>query len=159
MPQLQEFDLIFFKGTTWVGKLVKFFTGEKYSHTAIALDPFHLVETNYNTPVAVRHIKISTKDYDVYRLKKPLTTTQRLLILQFIHNEISKKYDWKFLFTRWLNLLFGIKPLNSKNRYNCDELVLEAFRVVGISLINDDVFMTPEKLSKSELLEKVVYTG
>jgi hypothetical protein len=48
-----------------------------------------------------------------------------------------------------------VKIRNNKYRYTCDELIIEAFRYAGISLLKDGIVLTPQSLSESEMLIKI----
>jgi hypothetical protein len=146
---------LFYSGTSLIGKIIKRTTNSKFSHVALLLDDFHCLELDYKSPTSIKHFKYPKGSYHLYKLNIHLTDQQLKMFNVFIRNNISTKYDWKYIFSRGFNLLFGTPIVNSKNRYNCDELIVEAFRFIGVNLIEDDVMMSPETLSKSDKLEKI----
>jgi hypothetical protein len=119
------------------------------------LDHFHTLENAWNNPSVIKHFNYKYKDYDIYKLNIRLTDLQKQLILQYITEHIESGYDFKFLLSRGLHLLFGTKIINSKKTFTCDELIVEAFKVAGIKLIENDVMLTPSTLAESKYLEKV----
>lgn len=152
---LQPYFFIFYRGNSLLGKIIRFISNGKYSHCAIMLDQFHTLETAWNKPSVITHFSYRYKDYDIYRLKVKLTECQKQIILQYITEHISVGYDYKYLITRFFHLLFGTKIINSKNRYDCDELICEAFKSVGINLIEDGELLTPSVLSESKYLKRI----
>lgn len=53
-----------------------------------------------------------------------------------------------------MKYFFGVKAINIRNRYNCDELIVEAFKKANINLIEDGIKLTPKTLSESKYLRK-----
>lgn len=151
----QPFDILFFKGDTIIGKLIRFVSKSEYSHVCMFLDQFHTLETAWNKPSIINHFSYKYRDYDIYRLNVQLNDYQKQIILQYITERINYKYDWLYAITRGLNLLFGTKIINSKNRFDCDELIYEAFKRVGIQLVENGEMLTPSVISKSKYLERV----
>ncbi|MGI2327566.1 hypothetical protein [Planococcus sp. YIM B11945] len=152
---LEQFDLIFYKGETPIARAIKRLTNSEYSHVAMVIDPLHLVQLDWKTPVSIQHLAYPISQYDTYRLKTALTDEEKVKVILFMREWISTGYDWKLIFSRFFNILFGTPIISSVKRYNCDELIVDAFRHVGVNLIKDDVKMTPDTLAKSELLYKV----
>ena len=151
---LEPYNILFYKGDSVIGRVIRVFS-KPYSHCAIILDQFHTLETTWNNPSVIRHFAYRYQDYDVYKLNIRLNNYQKQLITQYITEHISEKYDFLYLITRGLHLLFGTKIINSKNKLTCDELIYEAFKIIGIRLIENDEMLTPSSLAKSKYLERV----
>jgi len=145
---LQQFDIILYKGQSLIAKTIKNISNSKYSHVALVLDSLHTLESDYKNPVNIRHFSYLKGSYDVYEFITPLTRKQRDGILEFIRANIGKGYDYPYILTRGLNILFGTKIYNSPDRYNCDELIVDAFRSEGIELLTGDKLI-PETLTQS----------
>ncbi|TWT27870.1 hypothetical protein [Planomicrobium sp. CPCC 101110] len=152
---LEQFDLIFYRGETPIARIIQRLTESQYSHVAMVIDPLHLIQLDWKTPVSIQHLAYPISQYDIYRLKIALTAEERGRVILFIREWISTGYDWKLIFSRLFNILFGTPIISSANRYNCDELIVDAFRHVGINLIERDIKLNPDTLSKSKLLYKV----
>lgn len=148
---LSPLNIVFHKGKTPIALLIRLFTKSSYSHCALVIDNFHLVQLDWKTPTSIKHLEYPIGDYDVYELITEVTEDEQEKIRQFIRKYISTTYDWKFIFSRFFNILFGTSIVNSKGLYNCDELIVDAFRSVSINLIGDEK-LTPDSLSKSKLL-------
>jgi hypothetical protein len=146
---------LFYSGTSLIGKIIRRTTNSKFSHVALLLDDFHCLELDYKSPTSIKHFRYPKGSYHLYKLNIHLTEQEIKRLNVFIRNNISTKYDWKFIFSRALNIFFGTLIINSKDRYNCDELIVEAYRFIGINLIEEDVKLSPETLSKSDKLVKI----
>lgn len=153
---IQPFNVIFYKGNSFIGKLIRKFTKGRYSHCALVLsDSFHVLQLDYKTPLSIQHLNYKSSDYDVYELTFDLSNKEKEQITTYIIERLSTTYDWKYICSRFFNILFGTKIYNSKNNYNCDELILDAFRSIGVNLLNGDDQVSPETLSKSKYLRKI----
>lgn len=152
---LKQFDIIFHKGRTPIARIIRGLTKSSYSHCAFCLDDLHLLQLDWKTPVTISHLVYPIGQYDVYRLKVDLTEDEKEKVVSFMRDRISTTYDWKLIFSRFFNILFGIPIVSSKKKYNCDELIVDALRSVSVNLIDDDIKMTPDTLSKSDLIYKV----
>jgi hypothetical protein len=146
---------IFYKGESLIGKFVKSVSKSEYSHVSLLLDDFHCLELNYKSPTSIQHFSYPEGSYHLYKLNFVLREYQLEKLNRFIRNNISTKYDWKFIVSRGLNLLFNTPIINSKGRFNCDELIVEAFKSIGINLIGEGTKLSPEALSKSDKLVKL----
>jgi hypothetical protein len=152
---LRQFDIIFHKGRTPIAMIIKKLTNSKFSHCAMVIDPLHLLQLDWKTPVTISHFSYPIGRYDIYRLKVDLTEEEKEKVIIFMRDRISTTYDWKLIFSRFFNILFGTPISNSSNTYNCDELIVDALRSVNVNLIEGDIQMTPDTLSNSNLLRKV----
>lgn len=119
------------------------------------LDSHHLLETAWNNPSVIRHFSYKRNTYDVYKVNAYMTESQKEIILNHIKQNIRVGYDFIYVITRGLNILFGTKIINSKKFKACDELIVEAFEKAGINLHDKTVILTPDSLSKSKYLTKI----
>jgi hypothetical protein len=152
---LVQFDFIFYKGETPIARIIQRLTKSDYSHVAMVLDGLHLLQSDWRTPVSIHHLEYPVDHYDVFRLRTVLTAPEAMAVILFIRERLTAGYDFKLIFSRFFNLLLGTPIFSSKTRYNCDELIVEAFRHVGINLVQGDVTLSPDILSKSELIYPV----
>jgi uncharacterized protein YycO len=152
---LQPFSFIFYKKSGLIADMIKWFTKGRYSHVTLLLDRLHTLELSWKTPTSIKHFNYPKDSYDVYVLSFPLSQEQKERIIEFIIHNISVRYDWLFILTRGLNLVFGTKILNSPNRYNCDELIVKAFEYAGIKLVPNIKKLTPDELAKSPYLKRI----
>lgn len=152
---LKQFDIIFHKGRTPIAMIIKKLTKSEFSHCAFCLDNLHLLQLDWKTPVTIAHLEYPIGRYDIYRLKVDLTEDEKEKVIIFMRDRISTTYDWKLIFSRFFNILFGTPIVSSEKKYNCDELISDALRSVGVNLIDSDMEMTPDTLSKSNLIYKI----
>ncbi|MED1201935.1 hypothetical protein [Heyndrickxia acidicola] len=152
----QPFNFVFYRGNSWISRIIKLFTKGQYSHVALMLDHIHILQTDYKTPVSIQHFNYKSKSYDVYELAIELTEQQKKLLIDYIKVNLSDKYDWKYIITRALNILFGTPVIKSKGQVNCDELIVDGFREkLGIDLLDPTVLLSPTSLSTSRYLKKL----
>ncbi|MGD6897101.1 hypothetical protein [Bacillus infantis] len=152
----QPFTFIFAKSDSLISKMIRKISKSKYSHVAMTLDSLHTLELTWKLPCVINHFSYSLDRYEVYQLNFELTEEQKKIIKDFIKINIASGYDTKFVISRGMNLLFGTKIRNSEHLYSCDELIVDAFAQIGIELLDKDVFLTPDSLSKSNYLTKIV---
>ncbi|MCP1159464.1 hypothetical protein [Bacillus infantis] len=151
----QPFTFIFAKSNSLMSKVIRKVSKSKFSHVAMTLDSLHTLELTWKLPCVIQHFSYSLDRYEIYQLNIDLTEEQQKTIKNFIKINIASGYDKKFVISRGMNLLFGTKIKNSEHLYSCDELIVDAFSLVGIELLDKDVFLTPDSLSKSRYLTKI----
>lgn len=152
---LKPFTLIFYKGDSIISKIIKSISDGEYSHVAIVIDEFHLLQLDWKTPISISHLMYNVDSYDVYEFKFTLTNDEKERILEYMRKRLNTKYDWKFIISRGFNSIFNTPIIHSENKYNCDELIIEAFRsVIGVDLLLGDIKVSPNTLSKSSLLKR-----
>jgi len=153
---LIPFNIVFYKGTSLVSRIIRFLTHGNYSHCAMVIGRFSLLQLDWKTPVTIKFLEYKVNTYDIYELTFELTDDEKEQLLDFMRKRINTSYDWKFIISRGFNLTFNTRIIHSKEKYNCDELIVEAYRsVLGVDLLCGDYKMTPENLSKSKLLRKI----
>lgn len=154
--KLQPFDLLFCFGRTRIGRLISRLTHSPYSHVAIMLDDWHVAETDWQTPLQVRHLSYRPGEYDVYRYRDMVTESQQAAMHQFIKSMLRARYDTLQSVTNGLHLLTGIPIRDAPDRMNCSETVDRMFAAVGIDLVPGALGkVSPADLSRSEKLMKV----
>lgn len=156
---MQPGDVVFCSRNSPYSQLVKFLTKSKYGHVMLAIAPQIVVEA---VPLwGVRLASACQYDtfdvFNIYRCQN-ITDKQIKAICDFALNKIGKSYDYPLL----MRIFFRIKDItrlffNNPNTWICSELVDAAYKAAGIDLLpNQDSAITPEELSKSGLLYKVV---
>lgn len=154
---LKPYNIIFHKGKTPIARFIRWLTKSNYSHCAIVLngDGYHMLTLDWKTPTTIEHLRYPIGNYDVYEVTTFLSYEDEETIMKFIRKHLSKSYDFKFIFSRFFNILFGTPIYVSEGKFNCDNLIVEAFRSTGINLVNSDKMLSPDELSKSKLLRKI----
>jgi hypothetical protein len=149
------FSFIFYHKKGIVSNLIRLFTKGKYSHVAFLYDGIHIIQCDYKTPISIQHFSYPENSYDIFGLNITLSDVERRIVLNYIKINLSSKYDFLFILSRGLNILFGTRIISSPTRFNCDELIVEAFNQAGINLMETGVFLTPDSLSQSKYLKRI----
>lgn len=146
---MQKYDILLYKGTSIISKIIRFITKSEYSHSAIVIDECHVAECNIWYSFRIRHISYVSDSYDLYRCKEEYNKDK---IMEFIHNNIGSKYDYREILR-----CLGFKIKDDKNKLICSESVYDCFKYAGCDLLpyNEDGITTPSDISKSKLLEKI----
>lgn len=156
---MEPLDIILVKGNGFISNSIKRATNSIYSHAAIAVDRYHLIETAWNYPLKIRHISYRLGEYDIYYYPG-MTEAQRQRIREFLLNALNFPYDYIQLVSHLLNILLGWKVVNSNSRFICPEVIDRAFQAAGIDLMPDRELgiLTPADLARSKLLIKLTDT-
>lgn len=127
-------DILAFYHYNALDNLVKNVTNSKIVHLAIRLDDKYMIES---TTRGVHISKICNK-YNYYNLRyQELTAKERDDIIKFAKNKIGKEFDYNTYITIGLYKLFGFaNTWNNPNKYTCTELVIDAYKSIGIDLTN-----------------------
>lgn len=156
MNHYQPLDLLFYKGNSILARLIRYISkSEQYSHCAIFIDNLHLVETSWKQPNVIAHFGYRYAEYDVYRINVELTDGQKHHVMDYLQRRINRSYDFKYIITRAGNFLFGTEVKISDGKYTCDKLILEAFKGIGIDLLEKHLVLSPDALSHSRYLKMI----
>jgi hypothetical protein len=150
---MEPFDLLFYRGKGIVSKAVKQFSDSPYSHVALVLDEYHLLEANWNHPLSIRHISYRRSDYDVYRVVG-LEERQKEKIREYIQQTINAGYDYRLVISHVFHYFFKGKLIHDENRFDCSEWIDLAFMYAGVNLLpyRLDSLVTPGELADSDKL-------
>jgi hypothetical protein len=123
------------RGTSSLDKLIRFISGDEISHTAIQISDRIIVETG---AFGVKMSPLSRLNNDFIRYEFiDISSTNENLLIEFILDSVSIRYDYKLMIALGLNKLFGLR-LNWDNptKYICTEIIIEACKkVLNIDLI------------------------
>jgi hypothetical protein len=165
--QIKNGDVIMYKGTKILPRLIRWLMGSPYSHAGIAVwwnERLMVMEA------AMRGVMISPLSLTIYRhkgsvewfsCKKEISKEDRLKMVIFAQEELGKSY------ARWKSLLFGLKvlfkrdlgkkdELRMENKLFCSQYVAQIYNSIGLDLKKnrEDRFMSPGDIARSPLLEK-----
>ncbi|MGF9822608.1 hypothetical protein ABE430_08815 [Brevibacillus agri] len=153
---LKRFDLLFVKGKSLVGRVIEEVTRSPYSHVAIVIDDWHLVETDWRYPLKMRHMAYRPAEYDVYRYREPFTMHEIVSMEVFLRGCLNAPYDLLQSLTNGLHILTGLPILDAPERLNCSETVDRMFAAAGIDLCPGiDGRVTPADLAASDKLQRI----
>jgi hypothetical protein len=127
-------DIVFVQSNGIIGKLIRYFDSGTFTHCAIAISNFRVIEADYDTKVAVRPFE--PNKYDVVEvIDLGLTLAQRRRVYNSAMSYVGKKYDYVSLIWYMLRKVFKLKGLNRFNNPNymiCSELVYLVLDEIGI---------------------------
>jgi hypothetical protein len=164
--QIQDGDILLFRGKSWISRLICWVTGSSYSHSAILawwngrLMVLEAIETGI---VTSRMSLVVTK----YSGKVELWTTDekldRLEVIRTAQLLLGKRYSTFKLVRNLKRLVFGRPrhepedPESPPDDFVCSEFVSRVWRAGGIDLANDspDVYTKPSDIAKSPRVRKV----
>ena len=154
---LRTCDIILTRSKNITSKSVRFFSAGDYSHALCCLTATTLIEATVEGRVFTenpqRLIFENIDDCKVLRLKSSLSQNDIQTIISFLQSNISISYSLKeAVLTR---IYENTDILAKEGEQFCSRLVAQAFRKIGVSLVKNPDYCTPESLNSSELLEVV----
>lgn len=168
---LSPCDILLYKGTQWMSRLVRWGTKSPYSHVAVVGEPriFLAIESNTGHQAGVRAIdlrKLPDGEIDVFRIP-PQFTYDPNKVISFLVAHLGARFD--YLGVAWLGflkaagILSGLKyqPYNrfqKEKDYFCSELCYEAFMAGGIDIVpgvGEADITSPADIAASERLVRV----
>lgn len=155
------FDIILFKGTDWVSRIISWATGSVYTHVGVCVADDMTIEARSWYGVHSRCIAKINCAYDVYRVKPPYTFAGRE-VYSYLVTMLGSRYDYSaILYLAWLKMANRQADANKFQRDKdlyCSELVYEAFMEGGLDIvpeIPDGSLTTPADIANSPVLEAV----
>lgn len=150
--EIRGFDILLCKNNGVISNIIKQATNSVYSHATFVLDQYHLVEIGFRKPVQIKHINYSLGSFDCYRTTIDLTQRQKNQILEFYQRILNSKYDYIEALSAVIKRLI---PYDNAQKYICSGVINEAFKKVGMLLVDKEGAVTPADLSESPFLYKV----
>jgi uncharacterized protein YycO len=154
---MQTGDLVFFKGTSFISRVIGWLTKSPYTHVAIVVEKDQILEADRFILSRITHID-NEKVFSV--LRYPLKPQQMENIKLECYKSVGIKYDYFQIFIWFFRLLSNHEKqgmINNANRTYCSELVDRIYAKQGIDLvpnrINGDVL--PVHLLESPILVKI----
>lgn len=136
-----------------VSKLISTVTKNKVSHIAIKINDKLIMESRFiGTKLSL--LENCKCNYIVLRCPY-LNEKQRNAIIKFVMESVDKKYDFRLFTGIGINRIFGVKTnWDNPKKYICVELIIEAFRSVGIELLESipDQEIVPSDFLNSDKL-------
>jgi hypothetical protein len=164
--EIQDGDILLFRGKSWHSRLICWFTGSPYSHSAIlgwwngrlmVLEavPTGVVTSRMSLVVSKYSGKVELWTTDEHLSRFEVIRTAQLLL--------GKRYSKFKLFRNLKRLVFGrgrdepIDPEAAPEDFVCSEFVSRVWRAGGIDLVKDtpDVYTKPCDIAKSPSVRKV----
>ena len=164
LSELKSCDILLYKGTSVISKLIQWRTKSLYSHVAVVVgaEMNLAIESNTGSQAGVRALdlrKLDTKTIDVFRVK-PGNAFKPEQVISYLVKCLGSQYD--FAGVLWLGVLKTLNLQEKANRfqidrdYFCSELVYEAFKSAGLDIvpqIGSAETTSPGDISRSPILE------
>ena len=150
IDRLQPGDIILTASQTKAGKLVRIASNGIVSHAMICVQHGSFIDSTADGVQAWNLQREFFRDDEavfVFRLVKPLPPAEMARVIDFARAEIGTRYS---ISEAARSVLGGAKPRG--NRQFCSRLIARAYGSVGIRLVSDQDYCTPEDLRRSPLL-------
>lgn len=171
---INDGDVLLFKGHGIISAIIKWKTKSEYSHAGIVAwwnDRLMVLEA-VGKGVVARPISYDLEKYkhaiDYYRLKKEVSITdqKRTQMVIFAQEQLGKEYNHFQIFVFFIKLLFGMKlsksdKTNNYNTYFCSQYVASIYARNGYDLAveQSDSYTSPDNIRQSDKLEFVGTLG
>ena len=161
--KLRAGDILLYRGTGFVNKLIKFGTRSVYSHCAVCINPdTHILIEATTGLVRASDIR-KTCDYDVYRVKEKYPYDLNKVV-SYLVSTLNSKYDYlgvvylgalKLLNRIGLPIKKHINKFQKDRDYFCSELVCKAFNYGGVTICKFAGVASPKDIVTSNRIEVV----
>lgn len=154
----QKCDILLTTTTHFSSKIIRLGTGSDISHASLLVDPHVLIDS---TGEGIQARNIERLEYEdvcsihLMRLKEAITDEKKLQIENFARERIGQQYNTSQAFMAGLKQRGIIKNGPAEKGMFCSRLVAEAFESVGIKLVSDSQYCTPDDLLRSPMLEEI----
>jgi uncharacterized protein YycO len=121
-------DVIFYRPTGLVGWAISKITRSKYSHVALAIDAYNIIEADKFIKSRISNLYYIEEVHSVYRLKG-ITDQQGQQIVNNAMTMLGVGYDYKQILGLYFRLVFRkeYSTFNTANKYICSEIVDNSF--------------------------------
>lgn len=158
MVEIKPGDIIFYRPTGFIGWAISKITKSEYSHVALAIDSYNIVEADKFITSRISNLNYVEKINSVYRLKN-ITDQQRQAIVVNSITMVGVGYDYKQILGLFTRLVFkrDSTTFNKANKYICSEIVDNAFILSDIPRKDNKNLgdITPQELFDKYELERV----
>lgn len=164
--QIQDGDILLFRGKSWISRFICWVTRSPYSHSAILgwWNGRLMVLEAVSTGVVASRMSLVVNKYSG---KVELWTTDenlaRFEVIRAAQLLLGKRYSTFKLIRNLQRLVFGrpdhdpSDPEAPPEDFVCSEFVSRVWRAGGIDLVDDspDVYTTPSDIAKSPRVRKI----
>ena len=153
IDRLQPGDIILTASKSPTGKLVRTASSGDVSHAMICVQHGSIIDST-SEGVQARNLQReffrNDEQVSAFRLRAGLPLLEMQKVVDFARSEVGTRYS-KIEAAR--SVLKIAKPRG--RRQFCSRLVARAYASVGIQLVTDQDYCTPEELRKSDLLQEL----
>ena len=157
ISKLQPCDIILTRSKQLPSKAIRFFSAGAYSHALCCLTQESLIEATVEGRVFTENPqRLLFEDIDdckVLRLKKYLSNEDKNKIIFFLRTKTTTKYS--IIEAGRTTIYRKTDKSAQENGQFCSRLVAQAFQEIGISLVGNPNYCSPEDLNSSQFLEVI----
>jgi len=157
--EIQAADVIFYRPTGFLGRVISYFTSSPYSHVALAIDANTIIEANRFIKTRVVPIEYDKNITHIYRLEN-LTQVEREKIVEIALSMEGTDYDYAQIFEMLFRIVFRIKRtlFNNQKKLTCSEVVDKSYYLAGFKRKDTEFLydVTPEELLHKYPLTRVL---
>lgn len=164
---IQNGDILLFRGHRIFSRMIRFFSGSEYSHAGLAVwwNRRLMVMEVLSSGLILRTMSRSVSRYfghvDLFSTKKSLPAAKRQKMIEFAQEELGKKYSVAHLLQAGVYRIFGLgspdeRTLRRVEKMICSEFISRVYLKAGIDLKKgmESSFTTPGDISLSPALMK-----
>ncbi|AEW47204.1 hypothetical protein BCP78_0197 [Bacillus phage BCP78] len=156
---LQAADVIFYRPTGFIGRVISYFTKSPYSHVALAINANTIIEADRFTKTRIVPIEYDKNITHIYRLEN-LTQEEREKIVELATSLEGTDYDYAQILEMFVRIVFRIKRtlFNNQKKLTCSEVVDRSFYLAGVKRKDTEFLydVTPEELIHKYPLTRVL---
>jgi uncharacterized protein YycO len=166
LKTLKTCDILLYRGTGFVSRLIQWRTKSVYSHVAVVVgtDMNLAIESNTGSQAGVRALdlrKLDVKAVDAFRVQ-PGHAFKPEKVISYLVECLGCNYDLPGVV--WLGVLKTLNMKEKANRfqinrdYFCSELVYAAFHAAGLDIvpqIGAAEVTSPGDIARSPILSKI----
>jgi hypothetical protein len=121
---MQTGDLIFFKGSSLISKIIAKLTKSPYTHVVIALDEYRVLEADRFIKSRIVTMSVDLEVHHVYRARD-MNQKHAEAIMTLIQSHEGYSYDYSQIFKWFVYLTTGwsVPLTNRANKLFCSEVV------------------------------------
>jgi Permuted papain-like amidase enzyme, YaeF/YiiX, C92 family len=150
---LKPGDIVLTTSRSKLSKGIRLTTRGIVSHAMICVEHWSVIDSTaagVHSKNLQREIFEDDEEVSVFRLCVGLDRLQTRQIVNFARSEIATRYSKREAVR---SVIAGTKPRNG--REFCSRLVARAYSSVGVELVRDSDYCTPEELRRSVMLEEI----
>jgi len=153
IDRLQPGDIILTASKSTTGKLVRLASKGDVSHAMICVQHGSIIDST-SEGVQARNLQreffSDDEEVSAFRLRAALPPLEIQRVVDFARSEIGTRYSK-------IEAARSVAPIGKPRgrRQFCSRLVARAYASVGIQLVEDQDYCTPEELRRSDLLQEL----
>lgn len=155
LEKLVPGDIILESGSSKFSPVIKAVTGSDYSHAMIYVGHsiIHALPDGVYSTNPQRILADNAKGLKVLRLKSPLNEEARNTVVNYARNLAGSTYSIR---EAGLSAVLGktSKASGSKQQF-CSRLVAQSYRQIGVSIVKNPDYCTPEDIRRSVSLKEI----